>query len=256
MKPFCKVNILLIGLIALSGLLGSVSAREKEKFSRGIEVQTFVPKGQWIAGGSFSYSENSANNYEILIVEDIDGTNYSFKISPYVGYFIKDNMCIGGRFGYSRSMIKLNSTSLNLTDDLNFSIENYYNLRHIYSGSLFFRNYINLGNSRRFALFNEVRLTAGGGQGKTMSGVDENVKGAYQDILELELGLIPGITAFIADGVAVEASVNVLGFTYKKYEQTRNQVYQGSLESSGVNFKVDLLSINIGVSFYIDHLFK
>ncbi len=255
MRLFFKINILICGLIALSGISDSAFARSGEKFSRGIEMKTFVPKGQWIAGGSFSYSENTADNYELLILEEIDGTTYSFKISPFLGYFFKDNMCIGGRFGYSRSMIKLNSTSLNISEDLSFSVENFYNLRHVYTGAVFFRNYINLGNSRRFAIFNEVRLSAGGGQGKTISGADEELIGAYQDILELELGLIPGVTAFIADNVAVEASVNVLGFSYKKYEQTRNQVYQGSLESSGVNFKVDLLSINIGVSFYIDRLF-
>ncbi len=152
-------------------------------------------------------------------------------------------------------MIKLNSTSLNISEDLNFDIENFYNLRHIYTGAVFFRNYISLGNSKRFALFNEVRLSAGGGQGKTISGVEEELKGSYQDILEMELGLIPGVTAFIAESVAVEASINVLGFSYKKYDQTRNQVYQGSFESSGVNFKVDILSINIGVSFYFDRLF-
>ena len=100
-----------------------------------------------------------------------------------------------------------------------------------------------------------MRLSAGGGEGKTISGVDEELKGSYQDILEMELGLIPGVTAFIAESVAVEASINVLGFSYKKYDQTRNQVYQGSFESSGVNFKVDILSINIGVSFYFDRLF-
>ncbi len=256
MRLFLKISILVFGMVALSGISGSAVAKSREKFSRGIEMSTFVPKGQWIAGGSFSYSENTADNYELLIVEEITGTNYSFKVSPFLGYFFKDNMCIGGRFGYSRSMIKLNSTSLNLSEDLSFSIENFYNLRHVYTGAVFFRNYINLGNSKRFAIFNEVRLSAGGGQGKTISGAnEEEITGAYQDILELDLGLIPGITAFIADNVAVEASVNVLGFSYKKYEQTRNQVYQGSLESSGVNFKVDLLSINIGVSFYIDNLF-
>ncbi|MBQ3521840.1 MAG: hypothetical protein IJA38_03295 [Bacteroidales bacterium] len=255
MKSFYRTIILLLGLTALPLFTGSAQAREKEEFSRGIEMSTFVPKGNWIAGGSFSYSENTASDYEMLIVEDIDGTNYSFKVSPFVGYFFKDNLCIGGRFGYSRSMIKLNSTSLNISEDLNFDIENFYNLRHIYTGAVFFRNYISLGNSKRFALFNEVRLSAGGGQGKTISGVEEELKGSYQDILEIELGLIPGVTAFIAESVAVEASINVLGFSYKKYDQTRNQVYQGSFESSGVNFKVDILSINIGVSFYFDRLF-
>lgn len=252
MRPFCKLTVILTVLFALSALSNNAGAQSKEKFSRGIETTTFVPKGQWIAGGSFSYSETSASDYEMLIIEDIDGTNYSFKVSPYAGYFFKDNLCIGGRFGYSRTMTKLNSTSINLTDDLNFAIDNFYNLKHIYTGAVFFRNYISLGQSRRFAIFNEVRLAAGGGQSKAISGSDENLKGSYQDIFQMELGLIPGITAFIADNVAVEASVNVLGLSYNKYDQTRNQVYQGSLESAGVNFKVDILSINIGVSFYIN----
>ena len=252
MKLFYKINLIIVCLAVLSGLGNNVSAQSSEGFSRGIQNSVFVPKGQWITGGSFSYSETSASDYELLMIEDIDGSNYSFKISPYVGYFFKDNLCIGGRFGYSRTMTKLNSTSINLTDDLNFSIDNFYNLKHIYTGAVFFRNYISLGQSKRFALFNEVRLAAGGGQGKTISGVEEDASGSYQDIFEMELGLIPGITAFISDNVAVEASVNVLGLNYQKYDQTRDQVYQGSLERAGVNFKVDILSINIGVSFYID----
>ena len=251
MKRFYKTNLIIVCLALLSGMFNSVAAQSSEGFSRGIQNSVFVPKGQWIVGGSFSYSETSASDYELLIVEDIDGSNYSFKVSPYAGYFFKDNLCIGGRFGYSRTMTKLNSTSINLTDDLNFSINNFYNLKHIYTGAVFFRNYIALGQSKRFAIFNEVRLSAGGGQSKTISGEGDNVSGSYQDIFELELGVIPGITAFISDNVAVEASVNVLGLSYNKYDQTRDQVYKGSLESTGVNFKVDILSINIGVSFYL-----
>ena len=109
--------------------------QEREKFDRGIENSVFVPKGQWIMGGSFSYGENTADNYELFsVIDDIRGTNYSFKVSPYIGYFIKDNLCIGARFGYTRSMIKLNSTSINISDDLNFNIENFYNLRHVNTG--------------------------------------------------------------------------------------------------------------------------
>ena len=68
------------------------------------------------------------------------------------------------------------------------------------------------------------------------------------------MGIIPGFTVFIANEVAVEASVNVLGFSYKKYSQTRDRIYEGSFEHSGVDFKVDIFSINIGVSFYFDRL--
>ena len=258
------VSALLLMLLplALAGqqeqlALAAPEAKEVQQttaFDRGIENSVFVPKGQWLMGGSFSYGENTADNYELLIIDDIRGTNYSFKVSPYFAYFLKDNLCVGARFGYTRSMIKLNSTSINISEDLNFDIENFYNLRHVYSGSLFMRNYISFGKSKTFAFFNEVRLTAGGGQGKHISGTGDALTGSYQDILELELGIIPGLTIFIANNVAVEASVNVLGFSYKKYSQTRDRIYEGSFEHSGVDFKVDIFSINIGVSFYFDKL--
>lgn len=229
--------------------------QQREKFDRGIKKSVFVPKGQWIAGGSFSYGENTADDYELLsIIDDISGTNYSFMVSPYFGYFIKDNLCVGARLGYNRSMIKLNSSSINISEDLNFEINDFYSLRHIYSGSLFMRNYISFGKSKTFAFFNEVRLTGGGGQGKQITGIGDKLSGAYQNIFEMELGIIPGFTVFIANEVAVEASVNVLGFTYKKYSQTRDRIYEGSFEHSGVDFKIDIFSINIGLSFYFDRL--
>ena len=249
-----KIIYIVLTLFFMSGF--STLLANDEKFDRNMEMVTFVPKGQWIFGGAFSYTENSASDYEFLMITDIEGTHYSFKVSPMLGYFFKDNLCIGARFGYNRSMIKLNSTNLSISEDLSFSIENFYNLQHMYTGAVFFRNYISLGKSRHFAIFNEVRLTGGGGQSKQFSGTEDALSGSYQKIIKAELGIIPGITAFIANNVAVEASVNVLGLSYKNYDQTRDQIYQGSFEHSGVNFKIDLLSINIGVAFYFDRPFK
>lgn len=240
-------------LVSLFVLLGSCALFAQE-FDRGIRVNTFVPKGQWLGGGAFSYSETTADNYKFLIIDDIRGTNYSFSVSPYLAYFFSDNMCAGVRFGYKRSMIKLDNTSISLSEDLTFDISDYYNLQHVYTGAAIFRNYLSLGQSKRFGLFNEVRLSFGGGQGKIISGTGPDLTGTYQDIFEMELGIIPGILAFITNDVAVEASVNIMGFKYKKYKQTTNQVYEGSLDHSSVNFKIDIFSINIGVSFYIPHL--
>ena len=42
--------------------------------------KVFVPKGQWIAGSSVSYSEHTENNYDFLVVEKINSDGYSFKI--------------------------------------------------------------------------------------------------------------------------------------------------------------------------------
>ena len=239
------VLTVLVSLFAFSPVMA------KKKVDRGIEKVTLVPKGYWLMGGSFSYSENTADDYEFLVLDDIKGTNYTFKVSPFLGYFVGNDLAIGARFAYGRSMLNLGSISLDINEDLNFDIENFYSLQHVYTGSVFMRNYVALGKSKRFGIFNEVRLSVGGGQSKQISGENnDEITGSYQDILEMELGLIPGIIGFLTENVAVEASVNVLGFEYKKYSQVRDQIYEGSFESSGVNFKVDIFSINIGLSFY------
>lgn len=242
-----------VKIILLSFILALPFYLEGQEFDRNIGNNLFVPKGQWLWGGSVSYGQSSADAYDVLVLSGINGSRYNFKVAPYIGYFIKDNLCVGGRFSYRRSMMQLDNVALDLGDDLDLdlSIKDYYSLSHIYSGYAILRNYVALGNSRRFGIFNEVQLGAGGGQGKVVSGRGESLHGTYQKVFELELGLVPGICAFITNNVAVEASVNVLGFKYKRYNQIKNRVDYGSFENSAVNFKIDLLSINIGVSFYL-----
>lgn len=257
MKKF-NILALLVALMAVPFLtlaqnegLPSINKRE---IDRGIKQSTFIPKGQWLMGGSFSYNQYTADDFKFIVMENISGDSYSFMVSPYFGYFVKDNLCIGGRFSYRRSLLRLDKLNLKIDDDLDFNINDYYSLQHVYTGALIMRNYMSLGNSKRFGLFNEIRLGFGGGQGKVLSGSNDDLTGTFQNIFEMELGLTPGLLAFITNEVAVEASVNVLGFNYKRYSQTRDQVYKGYFEKSSVNFKVNIFSINIGISFHIPYL--
>lgn len=229
---------------------------QAQEFDRNIQLATFVPKGQWLWGGAFSYNQATSDSYDFLMLSNINGTYYNFKVVPYVGYFIKDNMCIGGKFSYNRSLVRFDNLDLDLGDDLDLdmSIKDYYSLSHVYSGAIILRNYMSLGKSKRFGLYNELKAAVGGGQGKLLSGKGENLSGTYQNIFEVEVGMVPGIIAFITNNAAIEASVNVLGFKYKKYNQIKNQIEKGSLENSSLSLKVDLFSINIGMSFYFTQL--
>ena len=74
----------------------------------------FVPRGQWIFGGTASYSTHSNETYRFLVVEGIESKGYTFKVSPMIAYALRDNMAIGGRFIYSRSLLKLDKADLNL----------------------------------------------------------------------------------------------------------------------------------------------
>ena len=62
---------------------------------------------------------------------------------------------------------------------------------------------------------------------------------------------MPGISVFVTNDVAVEMSVGLLGFNYNKTVQTTNQVDVSVMESSGANFKINPLSLSLGLSFYI-----
>lgn len=230
---------------------GPVSAK-KNKYDRGIEMKTFIPKGQWMVGTTFSYSEHVDENFEFLsVLKDIESDGYTFKVTPLVSYFIRDNISIGGRFSYSRSNTNLGNLSLELGDDLSFDVENYVATSNTYTAALFIRTYLNLGDSKRFGLFNEARVSYGYSESNSSSGTGTDLSGIYQLKHNLNIGVAPGITCFINDYVAAEASVNVAGLNFNWYDQTKDQVYQGKRTSSSANFKINLLSIDLGIVFYL-----
>lgn len=76
----------------------------------------FVPKGQWVFGGTASYSTHTNDNYKFLVVEGIDSKGYTFRISPLIAYAVRDNMALEGRFIYSRTLLKLDNAELHFGD--------------------------------------------------------------------------------------------------------------------------------------------
>ncbi|MBO7318219.1 MAG: hypothetical protein J6U43_05830 [Bacteroidales bacterium] len=219
--------------------------------SRGLKQHTFVPKGQWIVGGSISYSQQSEKNYQFLIVEGINGQGYSFNASPMFSYMIADNMGLGGRFSYGRSLVKINSANINLSDEMNFSIGDLYSLSHSYTGMVVLRNYISIGNNMRFGLFNETQLLVGGSQSKLASGSGDAITGTYETGFTVGVNLAPGITAFINDFIAVEVNVGLLGFQYTSTHQLTDQVYEGNTHTTSANFQINIFSLGLGLAFYI-----
>ncbi|GLL55659.1 hypothetical protein [Bacteroides finegoldii] len=230
--------------------MGMVTAQAQE-FKRNIEPRTFVPKGQWIVGSSVSYSEHNEQNYQFLIVDGFNSDGYTFKVSPMFCYALKDNLAAGGRFSYGRTLTKLDGVTLNLDDDTNFDVNDLYQLKHSYSVIGILRNYINIGTSKRFALFAETRLEMGGSQSKVVTKNGGKLSGTYSTTADFGLGVAPGIVAFINNYTAVEVSVGVLGLDFSKVKQTTDQVYVGERSSSSANFKINLFSIGLGIAFYL-----
>ena len=106
-----------------------------------------------------------------------------------------------------------------------------------------------MGASKRFAIFTEVQLGAGGTESVFASG--QPVKGTYEEGYTLSLGVQPGLLAFATNNMAIEVSVGVMGLSFTDVRQVHNQVSVGRRRSSNMNFKVNIFSIGVGAAFYL-----
>ncbi|HIZ86129.1 MAG TPA: hypothetical protein IAC04_06535 [Candidatus Coprenecus stercoravium] len=246
----------LAGFFLLTAFLAASApvAGAVEKFDRGMshrETPVFMPRGQLMFGGTVSYRDFNFYDYTFLILNDINIDAYTLSVAPNVYYSFAKNMAVGVKFSYKRTLARVDETNLSLSDDLSFGISDFYALQHTYYGSLSYRYYIPIGKSKIFGIFSDISLNFGAGQGKSLNGAGPDMSGTYQRILDVGIDVIPGIAVFVTNEMCVEASVGILGLEWKRISQTTNQVYEGNYETSKANFKLNLLSINIGVNFVL-----
>ncbi len=231
-----------------------VKTVNQRRAERGISSVSnlFVPKGQWVFGGTISYSTHNNSDYDVLVIDDITSKGYTFKVSPMIGYALGNNSTLGVRFIYGRTLLKLDGANISFGDgdsSTDLSVDYYYALRHSYSLAAVYRRYIPFGDSKRFGIFTDIQLLFGGSQGKYAA--DSPIKGTFQRGFDFELGVSPGLIAFATNNMAVEVNVGMMGIGYSRVEQVRNQVTTSTRHQSAMNFKVNLLSIGLGVSFYL-----
>ncbi len=228
-------------------------ALKPDKSHRGLVdmSQVFVPKGQWLTGLTASFSTHNNDMYNIVIINDVESEGYTVKFSPMLGYAIRNNMVVGVKFGYSRNLLSVDNGGVSIGGDsgISLNVDTYYTLKHTYEGSMFWRQYIPFGNNKRFALFSEAQLIFGGSQAKYMAHVP--VKGTYETSFSTTLNFTPGIAAFITNDVALELNVGVMGVTFQTVRQIHNQVETGKRNESLMNFKINLLSIGLGLAIYL-----
>lgn len=70
----------------------ATAAQAQLKFDREIQTGLFVPKGAWLVGTTLSYTELRSTDFKLLVLKDLNGDGYTFKISPFGGYFFADNV--------------------------------------------------------------------------------------------------------------------------------------------------------------------
>lgn len=236
--------------------LSPVASQAQEQFKRDLQQTSFIPKGQWITGVSVGYSQSNQSNYQFFVFENLSGDTYTFKVTPMALYAFKDNLAAGLKFGYERSRLGLDDGSFKLSSETTFDADHLNAISQNYFAIGALRNYISLGSSNRFGLFNELQLELGGGQSKYSNftggqGDNRHQTGTFERNFTLNVGLTPGFVMFLNNYSAIEVSVGVLGFGYTHTKAITDQIEISRRNTKHANFKINLFSVQFGMAFYL-----
>ncbi len=222
------------------------------RYDRGLYNYLFIPKKQWAIGLTASYGEFDAEDVQVLsVLKDFNFSGKIYSIKPSVSYFIRNNQSIGVKFNYTYGSADLSGLSVDIDDDLNFSLKDVSYSTRSYAASIFYRNYIGLSNLKRFAVFNDVDLTVGGGSSQFKRYYNNELRDTRTSVTEASLNFSPGVCVFIMDYVSFNVSFGVFGVHLRNEKQKTNDVEEGSRFTSGANFKFNIFNINFGIGVHI-----
>lgn len=202
-----------------------------------------LKKGTGFAGLSMTLKNKDSENANSILPSILDIKQSRYKINTFGGYFIKDLFVIGGKWEYDYT-----KNEYSFTDSSRLSSRT---IKQYNTIGFLTRNYLPIDKSGRFSLFIEAGLDFGYGKEVKQDRYENDIDRTISHNYVLEVGVTPGIMAFINKGVAIEASVNVLGLSSKwgKYD-LNNGEQTGHKSSTDLDFTVDLLSLFLGVTFY------
>ncbi len=226
--------------------------RNLGRFDRGLSSLLYIPRGEWTFGLTASYGEFSTENLEIFdLLSDIDIKANAFSVSPYIAYFIKNNLSVGVRLKYYNAMGNINSFAVDITDDMNFTLHDIMYKAESYTAAFFLSQYVGLSRHGRFGLYNEVELAFASGSSDFQRPFAGNLRTTRTNWMEAQLNFSPGVQAFIMKNVSFHVSFGVFGFNLRKDTQIEEGVETGSRFNSGANFRFNIFNINFGIGIHI-----
>ena len=229
------------------------------RIDREIDKNVFAYKNEWICGVSASYGTLSSDDSDIaLIIEDLNLGGSIVSVKPYVGYFYRNNLAIGARFGYTHMAGNFDNANINLGNFINgieFSTEGVAlgYLSNAYSFSVFHRAYVPLDKRGRFGVFGELELEGSYGRSKFSFMFNDEWNRSISDTYKVRFNFNPGIAAYIFPNVCATVSFGLGGLQYNHIKQfdAEGNPTGGTRNFSKLRFRLNIAEINIGVTVHL-----
>ena len=192
-----KVLLSAVALLAF----GFANAQE-EKANEGFA------KGDLFVTGAFTLGSEKTG----------DVKSSSFEIAPQVGFFLTENIAIGGKLGYKAD--KAENAGGDTQDDAGFTV------------GAFGRYYFTPAS--KFSLFAQLGLD--------YSSMEDKLATDYTEA-ELGLGLGAGLNYFVSSNFSIEAGVAVLGYS------SNDNGGNGADKTNNFSFGGDWRAVTFGVNY-------
>ena len=229
------------------------------RVDREIDKNAFAYKKEWICGISASYGTLTSDDSDIaLVIENLKLGGSVVSVKPYFGYFYRNNLSIGARFGYTRMMGHFDNANINLGNFINgieFSTEGIAldYLSNAYSFSIFHRAYVPLDKRGRFGVFGELELVGSYGRSHFGFMYSNEWSKSVSDSYKVAFNFNPGIAAYIFPNVCATVSFGLGGLQYthiKQFDADLNPT-GGTRNYSKLRYRLNIAQINIGVTVHL-----
>ena len=230
----------------------------RKRIDREINKLKFAYKGEVMMGLTASYGTLSSDDTDImLILDNINADGTVATVKPFIGYFYRDNNCIGVRFGYRHMDGNLDAARYDLgeSNDASGSIPKVNFNSDNYSFGIFHRSYAGLDPKGRFGLFAEFELSLSTGTSKLSYQPDtasDNMKTTFSDNTQLKLAFNPGAAVYIFPNVCATLSFGLGGIQYTSVTQkddAGNKI--GTRKASNMRFRLNVAAINFGMTVHL-----
>ena len=232
-----------------------VKQAKKPRIDREVNKHKFVFKGETMMGLTASYGTIDTEDTNIgLLLDELNIEGNIVSIKPFVGYFYRDNNCIGVRFGYSQTNGSLNNAAINLGEQSGISvgISDIHYHDNSYALGLFHRTYVPLDRKGRFSVFAEWELSGSMGKSQFSFGAAEQKDWSVSKTYKANLSFSPGLAVYIFPNVCASVSLGLGGLKDNHIRQEDGEGnFTGSRDFSKLQFRLNLADINIGVNVHL-----
>ena len=253
MRSVCGLS----GISARDSLRTSVPADRRflptsRRIDRGINDICYAYKGEMAIGFAASYGTLTSDDTDLMLILDgIDMKGSVFTLNPSFGYFIKDNICLGVRFGYTRT---LGHVSLNLgsANDISMSLSDVGFKNRMTTMGAFMRSYAGVDPKGHFGLFGELELMFRMGTSVFSYAPEGGVKSTDGSNMQVRIAFSSGVAVYIFPNVCCTLSFGLGGFQFSKVNQkdAAGNV-TGSRQASKLLLRLNLADIKIGLNFHL-----